>query len=149
MAKPTTAKSGKLRVEIGDGASPEAFAAPCGFTSKAFNRGKTLNTTPVPDCDDPDAPAWEESDVATLNWSVTGQGVLAAESLPLWDEFYASTDPKNVQIEIELPAPTGTITYSGQAHLESFEIAAELGQRITANITIRGDGELIRAPAIT
>jgi hypothetical protein len=144
MAKPTTIKFGKFRVKLGDGASPEVFTAPCGFTSKAFNRNKTLNEVNVPDCDDPDAPAWVERDVAALSWSVTGQGVLAGEAVMTWDDFFQSTDPRNVLVEFEYP--DGIVTYTGAAHLESFEITGEQGQRVLANITLQGDGELVRDP---
>lgn len=146
MVKPTTIKSGKIRVKLGDGASPEVFTAPCGFTSKSFVRNKTLNEVSVPDCDDPDAPAWTERDVAALSWSVTGQGVLAAEALETWDAFFDSTESRNVLIEEEFPAPIGIVTYTGRAHLENLEHGAELGQRVTINVSLQSDGELVRDP---
>lgn len=146
MVKPTTIKSGKLRVKLGDGASPEVFTAPCGFTSKSFVRSKTLNEVNVPDCDDPDAPANVERDVASLSWTITGQGVLAAEAIETWDSFYESTESRNVMIEEEFPAPIGIVTYTGLAHLESLEHGAELGQRVTINVTLQSDGDLIRNP---
>lgn len=148
MTAPNTIKFGKFRVKLGDGGSPETFAAPCGFTSKAFSRTKTLNEVVVPDCDDPDAPANVERDVASLSWSVTGTGVLAAEAVDTWDAFYESTDPVNVQIEFEYPAPTGTIVYQGSAHLESWTITGELGSRVTAEVTLQGSGGLTRTPAL-
>lgn len=149
MAKPTTAKGGKMLVKLGDGGSPEIFAAPCGFNSKTFTRSKTLNEVQVPDCDDPDAPQVVERDVQSIDWEVSGEGILAAEALATWDAFNDSTDTKNVQIVLDLPAPTGTITYTGAAHLESFEIVGQIGQRITVSITLKGSGELVRSPALS
>lgn len=148
MTKPTTIKFGKLIVKLGDGETPEVFSAPCGFTSKAFTRSKTLNEVVVPDCDDPDAPANVERDVASLSWAVTGNGVLAGESLEAWDAFYDSTDPVNVIIEEIFDAPIGTITYTGAAHLETWEHTAELGQRVNASVSIQGTGALVRSPAL-
>lgn len=147
MTKPVTIKFGKFRVKIESKDSPSVYAAPCGFTSKAFNRGKNLNEVPVPDCDDPDAPAWVERDVASQTWSVSGEGVLAAEAVDTWDDAFASTDPINVQVEFVFP--DRTMVYSGAAHLETFNITSALGERVQANISLQGHGELIRSPLVT
>lgn len=148
MAQPVTIKPGKVRILLGDGASPEVFTAPCGFTDKSFSRVKSLNEVSIPDCDDPDAPIVLARDVASISWSFTGQGVLAAESVATWDAFYDSITSKNVRIEMEFPSPTGTITYTGAAHLESFEVAAAQGSRVTVNVSLQSDGELTRSPSL-
>lgn len=148
MAVPTTIKFGKMRVYLGDGESPEVFAAPCGFTEKSFTRSKSLNETQIPDCDDPDAPVVVSRDVASIDWAVTGQGVMASEAVVTWDEFYNSASSRNVRIEFVWPAPLGTITYTGLAHLESFEIGATVGNRVTVNISLAADGALTRSPAL-
>lgn len=148
MAQPTTLKFGKLKIEIGDGASPEVFSAPCGFTQKAFNRTKTLNEVQVPDCDDPDAPVQVERDVASITWAITGQGVLAGEAVAMWDKFFDSTDSRNVKITEEFAAPIGNVVWIGKAHLESYDKAAQVGQRVTANVSLQGDGALTRTPAL-
>lgn len=148
MAQPVTLKFGKMKVEIGDGGSPEVFEAPCGFTEKAFVRAKSLNEVSIPDCDDPDAPVVIARDVASLSWSVTGQGVLAAEALETWDSFYDSTDSRNVKVTFEFAAPVGTVTYTGLAHLESFEITATSGTRVQVSISMQSDGALTRSPTL-
>lgn len=149
MAQPTTIKFGKMKVEIGDGESPEVFTAPCGFTEKSFSRSKSLNEVLIPDCDDPDAPIVVARDVASITFSVSGQGVLAAESVATWDAFFNSTTAKNIRVTLEFPAPTGTLIYIGAAHLESFEITGSTGNRVLANISMQGDGVLTRTPALT
>lgn len=148
MTKASTLTFSKFRVKIGDGATPEVFAAPCGFTSRSFNRSKSLNETNVPDCDDEDAPSWTERDVVSNSWSVGGQGVMAAESVELWDAAYESTESVNVLVEIEYPSPVGTVTYAGRAHVENIEDNGEKGQRVLRNISLQGDGKLTRTPAI-
>jgi hypothetical protein len=60
MAKPTTLSFANFKVYLGDGASPETFVAPCGFVQKALTLDATTSDTNVPDCDDPEAPAWTE-----------------------------------------------------------------------------------------
>lgn len=148
MAQPKTIKFGKMKVELGDGETPEVFSAPCGFTQKSFARNKSLNEVAIPDCDDPDAPVVLGTDVATIGWAVSGEGVLAGESIDLWDGFYDSTTSRNVKVTFEFDAPVGNIVYVGAAHLESFEITGALGSRVTANVSLRGDGALTRTPTL-
>lgn len=142
MAAPTTAKFGKFRVLLGDGASPEVFAAPCGFTSKSLVLSKNLTDVNLPDCDDPDAPAWVGRDVESLTASITGEGVMAAESAPDWMDAFESTDSISVKVEIEFPAVT--YTYTGKMHIASMTLGAEQGGRITNNVEMQSDGELVR-----
>lgn len=148
MAQPKTIKFGKMKIELGDGESPEVFSAPCGFTQKGFSRNKSLNEVAIPDCDDPDAPVVLGTDVSTIGWAVTGEGVLAGEAIDLWDDFYHSTSSRNVKITLEFDAPVGSIVYTGAAHLETFEITGALGSRVTASISLRGDGALSRSPSL-
>lgn len=149
MTLPTTLKFGKFKIEIGDGATPEVFTAPCGFTQKSFNRTKALNEVQIPDCDDPDAPVVTARDVASISWSVAGQGVLAGESLAMWDAFFNSTTSRNIKITEQFASPIGDIVWTGKAHLESFEKSGQVGQRVTANVSLQGDGALTRSPALS
>lgn len=148
MAQPVTIKFGKMRVYLGDGESPEVFTAPCGFTERSFTRSKSLNETQLPDCLDEDAAVVVARDVASIDWAVTGQGVMASEAVEVWDAFYDSTDSRNVRVEFVWPAPLGTITYTGLAHLENFEIGATVGNRVTVNISLAADGALTRSPVL-
>ena len=142
MAQPTTIKFGLMRVYLGDGGSPEVFAAPCGFTEKSFTRSKSLNEVLIPDCDDPDAAVTVGRDVASITFAISGQGVLAGEAVATWDAFFASTTSKNIKVEFVFGGAIGTKTYTGKAHLESFEITAQVGNRVLANISMQGDGAL-------
>lgn len=142
MAAPTTAKFGKFRVLLGDGAEPEVFTAPCGFTSKSLALSKNLTDINLPDCDDPDAPAWVGRDVESLTASITGEGVMAAESAPTWMDAYENTDSVSVKVELVFPATTWT--YTGKMHLSSLTLSAEQGGRIQANVEMQSDGQLVR-----
>jgi hypothetical protein len=142
MADPTTARFGKFRVKLGDGNSPELFAVPCGFTSKSLTLTKALTEINLPDCDDPDAVAWVGRDAESLSASISGEGVLAAESVEAWLDAWENVEPINVEIEIEFPAKT--ITWTGQMHVATFTPAAEQGGRVTATVEMQSDGELTR-----
>lgn len=143
MAQATTIKGGKVRVLLGDGASPETFAAPCGLTSRSITFTKALNDFQIPDCDDPDAVDWLGRDAVSLAMSVSGEGVLANESVDDWLAAWESVDPVNVRIEWEFP--NRTIIWNGAMHIESFEVGAQNAQRATANVSMQSDGEMVRS----
>ena len=127
MAQPTTIKGGKVSVKLGDGASPEVFSSPCGLTQRGLTLTKNLNEVILPDCDDPDSVDWVGRDAASLSMSISGQGVLASESVEAWMDAAESIDSINVKLEIVFPAKT--YTYTGRMHVESFEIGANNGEQ--------------------
>lgn len=142
MAPPVTARFGKFRVLLGDDADPIVYAAPCGFTSKSLTLGKSLSEVSLPDCLDPDKPIVLGRDVESISASVSGEGVLAASAVVTWLEAYESTESVPVKIEIEFS--TGIVTWTGAMHLESLELGAEQGGRVTISVSLQSDGELVR-----
>lgn len=142
MTQPSTTKFGKFRVMLGDGGSPEQFAAPCGFTSKSLTMTKNLNEVIIPDCDDPDAVSWVGRDAASLSMQVSGEGVLASESVETWLDAFESGDPVNVRVEIEFPAKT--IVWEGFMHIASLNPSAEQGGRVQLAVEMQSDGEMAR-----
>lgn len=149
MARPVTARFGKFLVLLGDGATPETFAMPCGFTSKSFTLSNNLNEIEIPDCDDPDAPFWTARDIQSMSAQISGEGVLAAEAVPTWSEARQNMDGVSVRIEIEFS--TGTLVYLGKFKFESFELGAESGGRVTINVSMQSDGEVTETwtPVVT
>lgn len=139
MAAPTTFKFGSFIVKVGDGDTPEVFAAPCGFTQRSLQFTANTNATQVPDCDDPDAPVWEEHDVTTMTAQVTGQGVLAATAHEVWREWFLSGEARNVRVEIA----GATSYYSGKAILTNFQLDSEIGSRVTVNVNLQASGPWI------
>jgi len=142
MAQATTIKGGKVRVLLSDGGDPEVFAAPCGFTSRSITLNKALNDFQIPDCDDPDSIDWLGRDAVSLSMSVSGEGVLASESVETWLDAWDSTDSVAVKIEWEFPAKT--ITWTGFMHVENFEVTAQNAQRATATVSMQSDGQMVR-----
>jgi len=146
MAVATTLSYSKMRIKLGDGGSPETFTAPCGLNTRALRRSKNTNEIDTPDCADEDAPAWVSREVRSLDWGVTGEGVLAVEALALWESFFDGTASKNVQIEIESgTSPPGTIIMNGAAHLTTYEVTANRGEKVAVSIELVGDGALVTA----
>lgn len=142
MTQPTTARPGRFIISLGDGGDPETFTAPCGFTSKSFTWSRSLSEVTIPDCDDPDAPYWQSRDVESLSCSVSGEGVLAAEAIPTWMAVLDTIEAVNVQIEITYTG-VGVLLVSGAMQLESLEVGAQQGQRVSINVSMQSDGEMV------
>lgn len=142
MTLPSTRKFGQFKVYVGNGATPEVFAIPCGFTEKALSISKDLIDTTVPDCDDPDAAAWIGRDVRTISASVSGNGVLAMEALPTWRAWAMSALPKNVRVELTGTGAQNGGYFAGSMHLSSFEITASLGEKVQVAVSMESDGAL-------
>jgi hypothetical protein len=139
MAQPTTAKFGKMLIELGTG-SPIVYAAPCGFTSKGVTISKNLQEVNIPDCDDPDAPTWVGRDVLSQSANITGNGVAAAESVPDWDDAAMTTESIPMRVTIDFGAGAGTKVITGNFHVDSEAYAAESGGRVTLAINAVSDG---------
>jgi predicted secreted protein len=142
MAQPITARAGKFRILLGDSASPMVYSAPCGFTSKSLTLTRNLSEVSIPDCDSPDAPITLGRDVESISTSVSGEGVAAAESIPVWLEAYNSSESVPVKLEIEYS--TGTVTWTGNMQIESLEFGAEQGGRVTLNVSMQSDGPMVQ-----
>ena len=141
MAAPNTAKFGAFVVSLESFDSPNVFIAPCGFTSKSLVMGKNLAEIALPDCSDPDLPIWLGRDVQSQTASISGEGVLAAESVEAWLDFYNDADSHECKVEVEFS--TGTLQFIGNFHLENLTIGAEQGGRVTINATLQSDGQIV------
>lgn len=147
MAQPTTTRGGKVRVLIGNDADPIVYTAPCGFSSKSITLSKGMEEVNLADCAEPDAVSWLGRDAVSLSMSISGEGVLASESVVTWLDAWESVESVPVKVEIEFP--TTTYTYTGRAHVESLEMGAPNGRRVTNNVSLQSDGEMVRTSAAT
>jgi hypothetical protein len=136
MTQASTLKFSQFLIKIGDGGTPEQFAAPCGLNSRGFTRTAATNDTNVPDCDNPDAPSWLQRDVVSLSGSLTGAGVVADEDYDKWEAWFDSGASKNIQVTL------GTRTWQGAAVLSKIDISGNRGQRVTFTASIDTDGQL-------
>lgn len=139
MTKPTTLAGTKLLIMVGDGASPEVFAEPCGLTTKKFSLNAASSTTNVPDCDDPDAPSWTERDVTALSGQTTGSGVLGTESFAVWKEWAMSGESRNCRVKLNTAALGW---FEGQFILSTFTLTGEKGTRMQVEVSLDSDGQL-------
>lgn len=141
MAQATRIKGGKVRVLL-ETSTPGVYAAPCGFTSKTVTFTKNLEDVQVPDCDDPDKVDWLGRDAVSLAMSVSGEGVLAEESIVTWVEAWESIDSIKAKVEMEFPSKT--LTWTGKMHVDNMEAVAPNGRSSTATFSLQSDGEMVR-----
>lgn len=147
MAQATTIKAGKIRIMLGNDETPIKYVAPCGFTQRSITISKGLEEVNVPDCEDPDKVDWVGRDATSLSMSISGEGVLAAESIETWLDAVDSLESVPVKIEWEFPAKT--ITWTGSMHLETVEAGASNGQRASLNVSMQSDGQMVRVVTTT
>ena len=149
MAKPITSRASQLIIKLGDGETPEVFLAPCGLNTKGINFTKEMNDTPVPDCDNPDAPAWTERAVTTLSAQVSGDGILSMADLDTWWDFNTSTISKNAQVVLAVDAPNAALggMWTGKFLMQGFNVTGELGNKVQVAVDLLSDGEIIWTPA--
>src|SRR4051812_21297671 len=147
MAKPTTINASKMLIKLGDGATPtEVFAAACGMTTKGINFTKDTNEVNVPDCDDPDAPAWKERAVIAMSAEISENGILDMGSLDMWQGLLESGVSGNVQVWLDVPVTDHGGHWDGKFLLTAFNVTAEQGNKVQAAITMQSDGPVIWTP---
>ncbi len=136
-----TAKGTELLIEIGDGQDPEVFSAPCGINTKNFNREAATNTFDVPDCDNPDDPAWLERVVQSFSSSISGGGQLHTQSSQIWDDFFTSGLPKNLKITVP-----GVGVFIGEYILTGFDLSGNRGELVSVDVTLESNGPVVKQP---
>ena len=141
MAQATTLPFSAFKVML-ETATPNTFAAPCGLTERSITFSKETNDTTSIDCDDEDAPAWVDRDVVSLSATISGEGVMARESLELWRDAFTTTDTVNARIEVGGTLAQGGGYWSGKFHVTSFEPGATRGERVSVSVEMQSSGPI-------
>lgn len=145
--EPTTIKGGKVRVMLGGTALPTVYTAPCGLSQRSVTLNKGLEEVDLPNCADPDAVSWTGRDATSVSMSISGEGVLSAESVDAYLDAFDRSDSVPVRVEWEFPAKT--IVWTGKMHIESLEVGATNKQRASITISMQSDGEMVRGIAVS
>jgi len=143
MAAVNFTRGVKLVLKVGNGASPEVFAALCtinaerGITFNAQTRDET-----IPDCTNPDQIAWLVREKESLSVDVTGGGMLdKANVKTMWGFFEAET-ATNCLIVLDDAVAANVITFTGAFQLTSFELSGNRGEKVSASMSLSSDGEV-------
>lgn len=138
LTYPTTQTFGEMLVELGNGASPEVFAAPCGFDTKALNLTATASEANIPPCNAPDTPGWTARGVSAFSAEITGSGVYAAEDGAMWSAFLLGGLARNVRVTV-----SPSEIYIGPAILTALGATAALasnGKLVQRSVTMSSAG---------
>jgi hypothetical protein len=144
LAKPTTDSFANFKIYVESADSPGVFVAPCGFVNKSLTLTSASSTSILPDCEDPEAPAWEAAAVTALSAAVNGSGVMAEESYETWRAWWASGAAKTIRVEKSLGYWEGSAIVNELG--ESVALGSE-GNRIQLAVSLRNDGEWAWTPA--
>jgi hypothetical protein len=150
MAPVPSVTGSKLRVNIGDGASPEVFTADCLInTSRGIKFQSDTNQTIMPDCDNPDDPAWKSVTKDGLSATITGAGRLYTASVSDWYDWFNGDDSKNVQFDLNVPLAKGGGYWQGAFKLTDFEVTSDGNkEQSTCNVTLISDGPVAWVDAV-
>jgi hypothetical protein len=138
MAKPATLPGPQLLIKIGDGASPETFAHPCSINAeREFAIRAQANDIVVPDCSDPDAPAYRELVKDVISSGVSGGGKMdnTVQNIQMLTAWAKNDTAKNCRVYV------GTVGYWPVA-MKCTEVRWQgaRGDKINFNITLESDG---------
>lgn len=140
MAAITTLRGTQLYIKVGDGASPETFAHPCLInTKRGIKFQSSTNKVIVPDCDNPEDPAWSDAIKDALSASIDGAGTLDNKSavVSFYDGWFRDTNSRNVQVWL------GTMGHwDGAFHLTNWEVNGDRNDNAQATLTLESDGVL-------
>lgn len=127
MTLPTTKSFKQFIVEIET--APGVWGAKCGFTSKGSNMSASTSSASVPDCTNPEAPAWEIKGVDTLSGQISQSGVMASEDSIFWEQWFDTGLPKNIRKR-----------YPGVGYRQGPAVLTALGE----SVALKSDGNLVQ-----
>lgn len=141
MALAKTIKFADQLLMLGDGATPtEGFVAPCGLTTLGLTVNIELNSTNVPDCDDPDLPAWLVSDEVSKQMVVSGQGVLDRDAMQVYRDWLMDGGEKTVRWMTNGTGAQGGGYWEAPALLSTYEESGERGRPWDVNLALTLNG---------
>lgn len=131
----------KLLIQIGNGATPEVFTHDCLVnTDRGIAFSSDENRQVIPDCDNPDAPAWSVLNKDGLQAQITGSGMLHTASTEEWFNWFNSDTAKNIRVVVDTSGADGGGYWSLKAKLTGFEVTGSRNEKATATVTIGSDG---------
>lgn len=141
MASVATMSGTKLVVQLGDGEVSEAFAADCMINAeRGISFTSDTNDFIVPDCTNPDDPAWKEVVKDGLSASITGSGLLHTTNTEAWFDWFKGEDTKNCRVLLNVLAAVGGGYWAGAFHLTSFEVTGNRGDKAQVSVSMVSSG---------
>lgn len=147
MTAVKTARGVKLLLKVGDGNSPEIFAAFCTINAaRGISFTAAMNEFNIPDCTDPDLIGWLAREKVSLSVGVTGAGILNTPDVQEFFDWWSGEDSKNCHIVVDVPSVDGGVIFEGAFHLTEFGITGDRGAKQEATLTLASDGAVTTVP---
>lgn len=130
----------QLYIKVEDDASPAVFTHPCLInTKRGIKFTASTNKVIIPDCDNPDDPAWQQAMKDALSAAIDGAGKLdnKAATISFYDAWFRSKSAKMVRVYL------GAVGYwQGAFQLTGWEISGDRGENCDASVTLESDGAM-------
>ena len=141
MAQPEHFNGAQILIKVGDGADPEVFTHPCLINStRAVQINTSVNEFVIPDCANPEDPAWLELEKDSTSVTVTGEGISDGASLLSYTQWAVGKDTKNLEVVIGANVTNG-IKLTGAFMLTEFQPGGgDRKEKSTSSLTLRSSG---------
>lgn len=127
----------KLLIQIGNGATTEVFTHPCLInTTRGVTFVTNMTETEVPDCDAPSQPAKIVRKARSLDFTITGAGIVDKTSVLAYIQWLNTAAAKNVKIRQDETGANGGWTGTGKVLLKDFAITGERGDYQEVTLTL-------------
>lgn len=141
MAAVNKVKATALLIKVGNGASPEVFTALCTINAqRGLSIAATTSETAVPDCADPDLPAWLDREKVSISADVNGAGTLHSDDLQTCYNLISGSAAVNLQIVLDVAGAVGGRTFEGAFHMTQFEVSGTKGELVNATMAFQSTG---------
>src|SRR5215218_4161521 len=135
MAAANVMNGTSLLINVGNVAET-TFTHPCLInTERGIAFTSTTNDVLIPDCANPEDPAWVGRAKDGLSASVTGAGVLDTDSLEDFRIWFASEDARLCKIKVNVPLADGGGTWNVKMHLTAFSVTGNRGSKAAFDCT--------------
>lgn len=145
MAQAQTTTFAKLKILIGDGATPEVFSLICGLTTKGVDFTTSTQTSEVPDCANEDLPSWQEIAITSVGANITGSGMWSVQSHGIMSNWILNGEVKNVQVHWDDAAAGDPLYLQGPCVCTALGNSVQKGQKVNQNISLA----FTQKPAVT
>lgn len=109
-------------------------------TSRGIKFAADVVTTPVIDCDEPDEPAWNQTEKSALGASIDGAGKTHVASVTDWFNWFKSKDTRRARVKINV---AGGVTWEGAWHCTAFDaVGSDNKVKVESTVALVADGEV-------
>ncbi|PXW75982.1 phage tail tube protein [Blastomonas natatoria] len=129
-------------IKVGNGASPEVFAAICGIENVSINRVANTTDRNRRDCAKPGAPGVRRSKTTSKQMDITGTGGVDKADIDAFDDALGVVKNYKVELYKYDGTDTGALmgTFAGAFNLTSANMSLDANGDSSGEITLASDG---------